>query len=155
MKPCALILVVLLLLAGCGSNVETADEIPVTRTPITSASQLKVHIDDIPFLLDGLRDLGLDCGKFDQIDAWKKEKHEFALCNYKDTEVSIWRWYFDEDAELEINSGSFQPWSQPYVTSNNWAITAWDASVIRDFASFLETDAREDKNSANANDCLL
>lgn len=153
-------MVSLLLLTGCGSKVETADEIPATQPPatqppITSASQLKVHIDEIPFLLDGLRDLGLDCGRFDQIAAWKKEKYEYALCNYKDTEVMVWRWYLDADAEQEINSGSFQAWCQPYVTSNNWAIAAWNASVIRDFSSFLETDARQDKNSANADACLL
>jgi hypothetical protein len=155
MKSRALILVTLFLLMGCGSKVEPADEIPVTRTPITSASQLKVHIDDIPFLLDGLRDLGLDCGRFDQMGAWIKEKYEYAQCNYKGTEAMVWRWYLDADAEQEINSGSFQAWCQPYVASNNWAIAAWDASVIRDFASFLETDAQEDKNSTNTDSCLL
>lgn len=148
-------IVSLFLLTGCGSNVETVEEIPSVRTPITSASQLKVYIESIPFLLDGLRDLGLDCGKYDQIEAWKKEKYEFALCRYKDTEVMLWRWYLDRDAKQEINSGSFQPWCQPYVASNNWAITAWNGPLIKEFASFLETVAREDKNSANAADCLL
>jgi hypothetical protein len=145
----------LFVLAGCGSNIENTEEIPSARTPITSASQLKVDIESIPFLLDGLRDLGLDCGKFDQLEAWKKEKYEYALCTYKDMEVMVWRWYLEADAKEEITSGSFQPWCQPYVASNNWAIAVWNGQVVKEFASFLETEAREDKNSANAESCLL
>ena len=153
-KVTSLILIASLIgLVGCGSSEESAPT--ETRTPITSASQLKVHIDDFAFLLDGLRDLGLDCGKFDQVEAWKKEKHEFALCYYKGNEVALTRWYDDADAEQEITSGEFQPWCQPYVRSNNWAIAIWDAPVIREFATYLETEAEQYKTPGNAKDCLL
>ena len=143
-------------LVGCGSSApEAAEPVAETRVPITSASQLKVHIEDFAFLLDGLRDLGLDCGKFDQIDAWIKPDHEFALCTYKDVEVALTLWYLDATAEREISSGAYQPWCQPYVRSNNWAIATWNAPVIREFASVLELDAEQFKTAGNASGCLL
>ena len=144
----------LLSLVGCGASPEPKPVVEA-RVPITSASELKVHIDDFAFLLDGLRDLGLDCGKFDQMDAWIKDDHEFALCYYKDWEMGLHRWYEDVNAERDITSGTFQPWCQPYVTSHNWAITVWDAQIIKEFASFLDTTAQQYKTSGNSKNCLL
>lgn len=153
-KVTSIILIASLIgLVGCGSSEESAPT--QTRTPVTSASQLKVHIDDFAFLLDGLRDLGLDCGEFDQIDAWIKENHEFALCYYKGEEIALNRWYTDADALAEISSGEFQPWCKPYVWSNNWAISIWDAPLIREIAGYLETEAEQFKTPGNAKDCML